>query len=299
MAQIARFSKSKSVPTYGWQLTTSNTGLARLGIVGANLPLYTGSSSPSTGTVISDMRIETGMNLWAGGAGNITFNRCLLRPTTGVTRGMHAYVSYNTANMTSSANPCYFTDCDIDGNGYSAYDICFSCAFAGTAVITRCHIFGTGSGVWLRGANPAASSMTHTYIHGLRAWGDPATTGSHNDGFTCRDYSGPGMVITNNRVACDTVTNDSGACFNQAWAGPINNVLYEYNLFEGGGYNIALEMSGNGYGSNMIARNNRFTPTGYGVGYHTGGVGWADKTGNYRNDPASPPLNQGVACDIG
>lgn len=62
----------------GWELTTSNTGLAQHGINGATLPTYTGSQTPAAGSVISQMKITQPLDL---SNGNITLDRCLIQPT--------------------------------------------------------------------------------------------------------------------------------------------------------------------------------------------------------------------------
>lgn len=69
-----------------------------------------------------------------------------------------------------------------------------------------------------------------------RAWGDPATTGNHSDGFTVRDFpAGPGrlLIVRNNRIDCDS-GNDTGAFFVQTYGGNIDNVAASGNLLEGG-----------------------------------------------------------------
>jgi hypothetical protein len=275
----------------GWELTEENTGLAGVGVDPSSLTVYTGSSTPEAGTVIRDSLITTTLDL---SAGDITITRCLIRPTN-VVAGSHILVNTTTDSTVT------ISDCDIDCDDVPASVVAKSCAFAGAGTIERCNIYGMGSGIWLRGSGSVASRLEGSYIHGLRAYGDPTTTGSHNDGMTVRDYSGPGMVISNNRIDCSS-GNDTGALFIQPSAGAIDNVSIEGNLLEGRGYNLALEAAldrwpGNGYGANMIAINNRYSPTGWGAGYVSGGSGWADASENYINDPARED-NKGAAVSL-
>ena len=48
---------SAQTTLYGWQLTTSNTGLAGVGVDRNTLPLYTGSCTPPAGTTITLKKI--------------------------------------------------------------------------------------------------------------------------------------------------------------------------------------------------------------------------------------------------
>ena len=112
-------------------------------------------------------------------------------------------------------------------------------------------------------------------------YGNPATDGNHSDAFTIRDFAGTNRqaIIRNNRFDCDSV-NATGALFLQPYAGKINNVIIDGNLLEGNGYQLALEQHNNGY-TNVKATNNRFSGTGYGATYRTGGEGWTQWTANH------------------
>ena len=122
-------------------------------------------------------------------------------------------------------------------------------------------------------------------------WGDPATTGNHSDAFTIRDFSNAERpdrkaVIRNNRFDCDS-PNPTGAFFIQAYAGRIDNVTIQGNLLEGNGYQLALEAKDSGY-SNIKAVDNRFSGTGFGAAYVTGGPGFASWQDNYVYAAAAP-----------
>jgi hypothetical protein len=87
-------------------------------------------------------------------------------------------------------------------------------------------------------------------------------------------------IVRGNRFDCDS-TSATGAFFVQTYADDIFNVRIENNLLEGDGYQLGLEEnSGNTYG-NLHATNNRFSGTGYGATYRTGGPGWSTWEENY------------------
>jgi hypothetical protein len=280
----------------GWQLDERNTGLAGVGIVKEELPLYTGPARPERGTVIREQRIETGLDL---SAGDITIERCWIHPAT-VGAGMPVLVTYDNNRDTAPA-PAMVTirDSDIDGSALPQENA--SLGFAGNGTVERCHVYGVGSGIAILHAGTAIPALVQgNYVHGLRAWGDPATTGSHNDGLTIRDYAGPSATIRNNRIDCSS-GNDTGAFFIQPFSGPIDDVLAEGNLFEGGGYNIVLGRQNYDYGRNIRIVDNRFHPTLYGVGYVAEGglgYGWAEWSENYLNDPTQPD-NKGAPATTG
>lgn len=142
-------------------------------------------------------------------------------------------------------------------------------------------------------------------MHNLRAYGDPATTGSHNESFTIRDFptaANPNrrLTVINNRFDSSS-GSDTGALFIQTLGDDIGHVTVQGNLLEGYGYQLVLEAGhGNIYGQNMRANNNRFSGTGYGAGYVDDkglGYGWAEFNSNYLNDPAAAD-NQGAAVSL-
>jgi hypothetical protein len=110
---------------------------------------------------------------------------------------------------------------------------------------------------------------------------------SYQDGITIRDYSGPHVIIRNNRIDA-TSELETGSCFIQAGMGFIDNVLVEGNPLEGNNWKLALEASSHGYGNNLRATDNRFSNTGYGEAYVSGSAGWSVWQNNYMNDPAQP-----------
>ncbi len=260
----------------GWYLNEFNTGLAGLGIDRATLPLYTGSDTPADGAVIRDVRIETQLDLSAGA---ITLERCWIHPLS-IGRGLPIIWNYHRDTGTVLPISAFIRDCDIDCSAVSSADIGWSAAFGGSGVIERCHIWGAGSGLWLRGVSPIAVKVEGNYIHGLRH----SPPDSHQDGITLRDYSGPEASFLNNRVdsSCDSET---GPFFLQAGFGYIDNVYVEGNFLEGNVWKLMLEAHTYGYGSNMRAYDNRFRNTGFGAAYVAGGPGWAEWRENYLDDP--------------
>jgi hypothetical protein len=270
----------------GWELTDQNTGLSGVGIDRLSLGIYAGPAKPESGTVISLKRIDTTLDLSAGG---IVIDRCWIRPLS-VSRGNQLIVTYDNDNATAPA-PAAVTlqDCDIDGSALSDYDVCFSTGFAGNGTVRRCNIQGCGSGIAILHAGSSIPALIEgNYIHNLRSWGDPATTGSHTDGFTVRDYAGPSLTVRNNRIDC-SAGNDTGAFFIQPYSGPVDRLLAEGNLLEGYGYQLILQRHNFDYGTSMRAVNNRFAGTGYGPGYvDRGGLayGWSEWRANYLNDPS-------------
>lgn len=261
----------------GWQLTKSNTGLPGVGLSCDDLPVYQGPSTVPRDTTIYRQKITKLLNLEAG---KITIDQSCFRPTQGTTG--HAIAFSNAAT-----EDVIIRDSDLDGTAVQDdHDVAFACAVAGhNFVLQRNRIFGWGCGFWARG-NKAVLAEGN-YVYGLRSWGEPATNGSHSDGATIRDYSGPLMTIRNNRIDADA-PNTTGAFFIQAWAGFIDHMLIEGNLFEGGGYQLILETNNHDYGNDMRALNNRFSKTGFGASYYTGGPGWSEWQDNFVNAPGQP-----------
>jgi hypothetical protein len=71
----------------GWQLTTSNIGLAPHGLACDSLPQYQGSGEPASGTVIRQMRVTVPLDL---SNGNILIEKSCIRPSS--VGSHHAYL---------------------------------------------------------------------------------------------------------------------------------------------------------------------------------------------------------------
>ena len=256
-------------PMNGWDINETNTGLAGSGIDGASLPLYAGPARPVSGTVIRMMRIDRQLDF---SEGNITIEKCLVQP-----------VSVGQGTPLTGGN-LYIVDSEIDGSLIlDNDDIAFSFAYSGNGSIIRCYIHDTGSGIALRESEYEVTAEGN-YVHRLRA-GFNAGGASHTDAFTIRRYAGPYAKIINNRFDCSS-GHDTGALFLQPTYGLIKNIHIEGNLLEGGGYTLMLEARGYGYESLLEVINNRFNPSGFGVGYVDGGAGWDIWENNYMYDTA-------------
>lgn len=293
-------------PSAGWLLTSTNTGLAPYGLSCGSLPSYTGSGKPAAGTVISNKRVNTTLDL---SNGNITIEKSCIRPTS-VGQGLSIMTTTDLNNCGS--NGCAVTpslvtirDSEIDGSLTQTSDVAHGCALVGIANMQRNYIHHTGSGICMYNTGSTLSAtIEHNYVHQLRAFGSGAS-GSHNEAFTVRDFptnSNPSrrMNIYNNRFDASS-GNDTGAAFIQTYGDNINEVRFEGNLFEGQGYQLGMEAShGNIYGTAMRAINNRFSGTGYGVGYVTRNglsYGWGEWRDNYLNNPSAANNQGAVAPD--
>ncbi|WP_394823543.1 hypothetical protein [Pendulispora albinea] len=282
----------------GWELTTSNTGLARIGLECARLPLYAGPSKPPAGTIITEKRIATGLDL---SAGNIVVERSCIRPTT-IAKGLPVVTT--TDNDACRGDDCpaaptmvVIRDSEIDGTAVASATIAYSCAFLGIGTLERNDIHDVGSGICFFNTGDHLDAVARgNYVHHLRATGDPASTGSHNEGITIRDFETRlhperRAIIRNNRFDSSS-GNDTAAFFIQTYGGDIDQVLLQGNLLEGQGYQLVLEAGFNHvYGRALNAIDNRFSGTGYGIGYvERKGLpyGWALWQDNAMHDPAKP-----------
>lgn len=283
-----RIVNPSSVVPYGWLLTPKDVGLNKFGINGHNLPVYNGPQQPSAGAVIIGKKITMSLDL---SNGNITIERCFIQPAS-VPQGVPVLCTYDFDLSTAGAGPVTIKDCTISGELLSQHDAAMSSGIQGMGTITGNYITGLGSGIAVMGAGDTGNCLVEgNYVTGLVAWGDPATDGNHSDAFTVRDFSAvsePGrqIIVRNNRFDCRS-GNDTGSCFLQTYAGPIDNVLIQGNLLEGYGFNMGLNELTYSY-SNISSINNRFSPLGFGPSYIQGGGGYVQWTNNYLDDPAQP-----------
>lgn len=284
----------------GWEVSPTNVGLAPHGLSCDTLPVYTGSDSPPAGTVISERRINTNLFLINGA---ITITKSCIRPTSSGPHGLISTWDPNNcpSGCATAKGQVTITDSEIDGSLVSTQQIAYTGAFMGVGILERNYFHDIGSGIafYNTGSTYTASAINN-YVHRLRGYGNPATTGSHNEAATVRDHQ-PGagnrtLTFRGNFLTSDS-GNDTGALFLQPYGGFINNVTIENNLVAGGGYQLILEGNHSGYGNNMRSINNRFSGTGFGPGYTDGGPGWALWTGNYRNAPGQPD-NKGAVVNM-
>lgn len=179
-------------------------------------------------------------------------------------------------------------DSEIDGSKLSQKSAAYATGFIGIADMTSNYVHHLGSGIALyHTGNSQSATIERNYVTDMLGYGNPATDGNHSDAFTIRDFSASSTptrqaIIRNNRFDCNS-PNATGALFLQPYAGRIDNTLIEGNLLEGNGYQLALEQHNSGY-SNARAINNRFSGTGFGATYRTGGQGWTQWEQNYLYD---------------
>lgn len=284
---------------YGWQLTAANTGLAAVGLTCSSLPLYTGSTEVPAGTTISRVRIAKQLDL---SAGNITVEDSCIQPTPGsVGQGSPVVTTSNIGTGALVQSTVTLKDNDCDGSLLAPSAAAFNTFFwgVGNLIGNYVHGFGGGIAMYVTGTKLNAT-VQGNYVTGLVGYGDPTGSGNHVDAFTIRDFDAsktPGreLVVKDNRFDVGDV-NATGALFIQAYSGPIDNVSISGNLLEGDGYQLGLEQLNYPY-NNVTATNNRFSGTGWGAAYVTGGPGWAGWSSNYYNAPGKPG-NEGAVVAV-
>lgn len=283
---------------YGWQLDATNTGLARYGINGDHLPVYTGLTKPAAGTTIVGRKITTPLDL---SNGNITIERCLVQPT-GVAAGLQVLDTFNATTSEPGDGPVTIKDCTIDGSLLDLYSAAMCGGVHVFGTVTGNYLTGFGSGFAVIAAGDTADTLiANNYVAHLVGWGDPAADGNHSDSFTVRDFTAATvparqLTVQNNRFNNDS-PNATGSCFIQTFSGEIDNTTVQGNLLEGSGWNMGLNELNYTY-SNIHSINNRFDPQGYGASYVQGGAGYTEWTDNYLNDP-NQPNNQGAVVTSG
>lgn len=277
----------------GWEINPTNIGLAPHGLSCDDLPVYAGSDTPPDGTVITERRINKPLYLYKG---TITITKSCFKGTSNGPYGLATTWDTLCPHPLCVEEPLgqvTITDSEFDGSLMTNQAVAYTAAFSGVAILERnyIHDMGTGIAFYKTGTHNTAAAINN-YVEKMRAYGDPATTGSHNESFTIRDYTTNGnptrsMAVRGNYFKIDS-GNDTGSLFIQAYAGFIDNVTVENNYLLGSGYQLVLEYHNGGYGNNMRAINNRFTSTGFGPGYTTGGPGWVQWTDNHIYDAGQP-----------
>jgi hypothetical protein len=287
------------VTLLGWQLNENNVGLRPKGLNCSSLPEYSGpidreSFKPLSGAVISGKRISRSLDLTNG---NITIeNSCIMPKNVGYHNG------FLVTSTICSGNDCWaaeqgeviIRDSEISGAAMTAQTIAKSCAFHGVGALQRNYMHSMGSGIcFLETGTKYNALAEQNYVTKLRAYGNPVTSGSHNESATIRDFvrnpNGRTVKFINNKLdSSGAGDNETGSMFIQPWLGSIYNGLLQGNHFIGGGWNLYIENhSGNTYGD-MQAINNRFTVNGYGASAVASGPGWKVFQENYRYDATKP-----------
>jgi hypothetical protein len=196
--------------------------------------------------------------------------------------------------------PVTIRDSEFDGSYIPLQSAAYGCALHGLAILERNYVHDLGSGLcFVNTGDQYSGSMVSNYVHKLRGYGNAATTGSHNETATIRDFpidKNPNrtIVIANNYMdSSESRNNETGAFFIQTIYGKIDNTNIDGNYFKtGGNFALVLEVHGESklpYGRNMKANNNRldYPAGGYGPGYvERRGLsyGWAEFKENYKYD---------------
>lgn len=263
----------------------ARSGISRLGLTSTDMTAYTGSEFIPAGSTLTRQLFTFPINLRAGG---ITITESLFRPT--IAEGWNIIMSTDWDTSTAPPNRNIIQDCEITGEALTAQNRSQLLGIDGLADVIGCDIHDVGSGIGVRMADPTsyATYITSNVVRDLTSYGDPATTGNHCDAFTIRDYiSGAGrhIYIRRNWFDCETA-NATGATFVQA-QGNIRAVTFEYNLFDGGGWNFTLGDYGANTYDDIYVNNNRFNPTGYGAAVRSGvaPIQWTD---NYLLGAVAP-----------
>jgi hypothetical protein len=275
----------------GWELNRRNTGLAAHGLVGSQLPAYSGPIVIPAGSVISGVRFTGNIDL---SRGNIVIEKCCFRPVPseyGQGLPLATTTDFQREPYPPAPSKVIIRDCEFDGSLLSAERAAFAVGFWGIADLQRNHFHHLGGGFALYNTGTQLDSLVeHNYVSDMIAWGNPATTGNHIDAFSIRDFTAAQRpartaIIRNNHFDPTTQENVTGAFFIQPLWGRIDNVTIEGNLLVGAGWCLGLEQK-TGY-SNIRALNNRFAPTGFGSTYYEG-PGWTTWQANHRYDPSKP-----------
>lgn len=282
---------------FGWQLNENNVGLKPKGLDCATLPEYSGpinrdSFKPEKGAVISGKRISRSLDLTNG---NIVIEKSCIAP-----RNVGYHNNFLITTTTCVGNDCWaaeqgevtIKDSEISGVAMTAQAISKSCAFHGVGTLQRNYIHSMGSGIcFLETGSKYSALAENNYVTKLRAYGNPTTSGSHNEAATIRDFvrnpAARTVKFTNNKLdSAGAGDNETGSMFIQPWLGSIYNGILEGNHFIGGGWSLYIENhSGNTYGD-MQAINNRFSSDGYGPSAVGSGPGWKVFRDNYKYDPS-------------
>lgn len=287
----------------GWELTPTNIGLAPYGLVGASLPTYTTNPVPAN-TTITEKRI-----VWSNGAldlnaGGITIQRCLLQPNPGGTSSDRIVESF------TPPNPNRIIDSELDGSLIGQEEVSKACGLRGIwSEITRCYIHDVGSGICLVDYTDTFTydvTYTNNLIRLLRAFGDPVTTGSHNEAATTRCFRvdlNPSRRMTWDANWIETFStggiggpgaNDSGGLFIQTIGCAIGNLYVTNNyMTDPGNYDMYADGAGYTASSQFQLVNNRFGPWGYGA-CAISGFTWDVQSGNSVYDGGNPPDYNGT-----
>jgi hypothetical protein len=172
-------------------------------------------------------------------------------------------------------------DVEIDGTGP---DYIYAAISSSGFTAVRVNIHGVGAGFHATDDVVVRDS----YVHDLLVQGDPANGGTHNEAFLSN--GGHRIVVTNNRLTAGTEANFSSALSLYGDFDPVDDVLVENNLLNGGGYCVyagSVESKAHPVATNSRFIGNTFgqdtSPTCGGYGPVTsydpsGGNAWTNNT---------------------
>jgi hypothetical protein len=262
----------------GWQLDSTNTGLAGVGIDKNSLPLYDGPDKLPAGTTINMKKVTVISDM---SAGNITFDRCWL-----VVSGNPTWL-----NIGASTGTLTIRDCDIQAIGIGGHSPGVD-AYINNQLVTilRCNVYGFGAIANVR----CAANIQNCYAHDFST-----ITDEHIDGITRRTGFGQ-MNVINNFIILGHAGVTGAVFFQDDNPGnSFDNVLIQGNLLTGYAVLNIKNKNGGHDLTNMIMDNNRFRKdsTGYGYTQLKGArPDWTQWTNNYVNDPTQPD-NKGAVVN--
>lgn len=274
----------------GWELTTSNVGLAPHGLNCNTMPMYDGPNRPDRGRVITGVRIEKYIDM---SNGDVTLDKVCLRPRT---QGMLGSLASTTVEklIGGEVRCCFYglplgttatiRDSEIDGSLISAGNIAGANGFDGAANLYRNYIHDTGSGIAFRETGTWMNfQVENNLVTKLRHAGD-----AHHEAATVRDFvenstNTRSVTFKGNRFEVYVDSATGGLFIQDTWV-RIRNVNVWDNYFSGAGYLLRTDQRHTNGVTGVRSVNNRFTPTGWGPA--TSNVGWAEWSSNYRYDPA-------------
>lgn len=241
----------------GWQLTTTNIGLAPHGLNCASLPVYSGPSVLVSGTTISGKRFTIPINV---SAGNIVIEKSCFKPT--------SILGEAIVQGTYPQGDIIIRDSEFDGSQIPAATREGAYGFQGGANLYRNYVHDVGIGIAMAsstntrdsGSIPKDILIQNNYVHRLFHY-----SGAHHEAGTIRDFVKNGANTRTLRWVGNYLHSDSeyvsGGLFIQPTYEPIYNVWLNDNVFAGEGWNL---VSGDSTGVNVVRNlhvvNNRFKP---------------------------------------
>jgi len=289
---------SLGLPANGWELDASVVGLAGVGVDPRSLPAYTGSYTLNNGALIEGVKLTQPLILNVPNGRTVTLRKCWL---TEQVKGDWS---------TTFAGSLVIEDCLFDtgargaDEGSAYYDaITLASNGSPTAFLTmrRSVIRGWGRGWWVD-----VDALIEHCVYEMGTWfGNPATTGSHNEAVTHRDTSHP--VFRACRLDCGPYVgadrgqqNLSAVVQCQGNGSSAGNLTLDSCLLAlpsnllGQPHVVAdFHVPGSIVDGTINVVGCRFSPAS--SAYNVSSFDKGDWRGNFRYDPRNPPSYQGEA----